>query len=70
MDHRVRGGEWTQGETLTVPTPSSGAPRVDVPVTGAAAGSVTALARTVAPTRGSPAIVGAATPTVRAIVTV
>ncbi|MFS0795139.1 glycoside hydrolase [Microbacterium sp. 1P10AE] len=36
VDHRMRGGEWTLGETLTVPTPSSGAPRVDVPVTGSA----------------------------------
>lgn len=36
VDHRVRGGEWVQGDLVTVPVPSSGAPLVDVPVTGAA----------------------------------
>ncbi len=36
IDHRVRGGEWVQGDLVPVPAPSSGAPRVDVPVTGAA----------------------------------
>lgn len=36
VDHRLRGGEWVQGDLITVPAPSSGAPRVDVPVTGAA----------------------------------
>lgn len=36
IDHRVRGGEWIQGDLVPVPAPSSGAPRVDVPVTGAA----------------------------------
>lgn len=36
VDHRVSGGEWVQGDLITVPAPSSGAPLVDVPVTGAA----------------------------------
>ncbi|MFF8188240.1 glycoside hydrolase [Microbacterium sp. NPDC016588] len=36
VDHRVSGGEWVQGDLITVPTPSSGAPLVDVPVTGTA----------------------------------
>ena len=36
VDRRVSGGEWVQGDLITVPAPSSGAPLVDVPVTGAA----------------------------------
>lgn len=36
VDRRVSGGEWIQGDLVTVPTPSSGAPKVDVPLTGAA----------------------------------
>ncbi|MDQ1112267.1 LPXTG-motif cell wall-anchored protein [Microbacterium testaceum] len=36
VDRRVSGGDWIQGELMTVPTPSSGAPKVDVPVAGAA----------------------------------
>ncbi|WP_225310266.1 RICIN domain-containing protein [Microbacterium testaceum] len=36
VDRRVSGGEWIQGDLVTVPTPATGAPRVDVPVTGAA----------------------------------
>jgi len=36
VDHRLSGGDWVQGDLVTVPTPSSGAPSVDVPVTGAA----------------------------------
>ena len=36
VDHRLSGGEWVQGDLITVPTPSSGAPLVEVPVTGAA----------------------------------
>ncbi|WP_230007682.1 glycoside hydrolase [Microbacterium sp. Bi128] len=39
VDHRVQGGEWVQGEVVTVPEPSSGAPKVDVPL-GAAADEV------------------------------
>ena len=39
VDHRVQGGEWVQGEVVTVPESSSGAPKVDVPV-GAAADEV------------------------------
>ncbi len=36
VDRRVSGGDWIQGELETVPTPASGAPRVDVAITGAA----------------------------------
>jgi len=36
VDRRVSGGDWIQGDLVTVPTPSSGAPKVDVPVAGAA----------------------------------
>lgn len=36
VDRRVSGGSWIEGDLVPVPTPSSGAPRVDVPVVGAA----------------------------------
>jgi O-glycosyl hydrolase len=36
VDHRLDGGEWVQGDLVTVPASTSGAPLVDVPVTGAA----------------------------------
>lgn len=36
VDHRVSGGDWVQGDEVAVPTPANGAPKVDVPVTGAA----------------------------------
>lgn len=36
VDHRESGGEWVEGELVTVPEPATGAPRVEVPVSGAA----------------------------------
>lgn len=36
VDRRVSGGDWIQGDLVSVPTPSSGAPKVDVAITGAA----------------------------------
>ncbi|MBP2421468.1 glycoside hydrolase [Microbacterium imperiale] len=36
VDHRVGDGAWVEGELVTVPDASDGAPRIDVPVTGAA----------------------------------
>lgn len=39
VDHRVEGGEWIEGDVVSVPAPSTGAPLVEVPV-GAAADEV------------------------------
>lgn len=36
VDHRLADGEWVQGAATPVPDPASGAPRVSVPLTGAA----------------------------------
>ncbi|MDN8547816.1 RICIN domain-containing protein [Microbacterium sp. NM3R9] len=36
IDHRVSDGAWVEGELVTVPDSADGAPRIDVPVTGAA----------------------------------
>ncbi len=36
VDHRIDGGQWVEGAVQNVPAPSSGAPRVDVPVSGTA----------------------------------
>ncbi|MCZ4067440.1 RICIN domain-containing protein [Microbacterium sp. H37-C3] len=36
VDHRVSGGDWVEGDLVPVPEPTAGAPRVEVPVTGAA----------------------------------
>jgi len=36
VDHRLSGGQWVEGELVPVPTPASGAPEVDVPISGAA----------------------------------
>lgn len=40
VEHRVTGGEWVAGETVTVPAPETGAPVVDIPLTGVTADEV------------------------------
>lgn len=40
VDHRLGTGEWVTGDTITVPSPASGAPTVDIPLGGVTADQV------------------------------